>query len=344
MLGLKLQFKLTTMKANILCSSLYSTPIRSFAKKRRRVKEEQPEFPGLRKSNYNPYETNTTVDEEVYVGPTWVISPKDVYNIDGDKDSSHNWIKQELQVSLNKNFPQHTSSSHRGLKFSNKILFNHPKLYLMTSEKIRSFIINKQIQRVFVFSDGWEDTQFNDEYGKLYINPQGKIISGSPDERRRKDIPEGFTQVKLPIAYLLRDLVSECNELEDKVQIFVFQNLKYFTDILTKRGRNVAIDKSQVSNRLLSLRKNNDGNQEFYNKLIVTSLVNSLVKVKDVHSIFMPLILAYSNPGFNTAAFVLYKSLINGFNLMESDGEPSPIPNLTHDFSLLTSERVCEMI
>eukprot|EP00344_Euplotes_crassus_P012326 CAMPEP_0197013858 /NCGR_PEP_ID=MMETSP1380-20130617/67979_1 /TAXON_ID=5936 /ORGANISM="Euplotes crassus, Strain CT5" /LENGTH=130 /DNA_ID=CAMNT_0042438415 /DNA_START=33 /DNA_END=422 /DNA_ORIENTATION=+ len=128
-----------------------------------------------------------------------------------------------------------------------------------------------------VFTDGWTDEDYNTEYGKMYISPAGRIISGSPENNTRsdKDIPEGYTEVKLPVAYLLRDLITECAELDYR-QVFVFQNLKHYSQILTNKEGDVAIDSQEAVNKLLSLAHNSDRNPEMYNKLIITSLMNSM--------------------------------------------------------------------
>ena len=258
-------------------------------------------------------------------------------------------MKQEIVViiglSKNYNFPSQLISRNtppvhtEGNKFSNKFHFKHPQLHLMKSQKIKEFLIENEIQRVMVFTDGWTDTKYNDEYGKMYINPRGKIISDSPDNKSRREIPPGFQQIKLPIAYFLRDIIVECAELEN-IKVFVFQSLKHYSQILKHNGKNVAIDKQLMANKLLALSLRKETEQEFYNKLIVSSLMNSLIGVKGVHSLYLPLILAYSNPGMNSSAYTLYKTLTQSFRLRLGDTSDCKVPNLPHEFSFLTSERV----
>lgn len=181
---------------------------RGFAKKKK-LKKETLDIRGLRKSVFNPDVTkNVSKDDEVIVGPTWVITPKTVFNPDGEKDSSVNWIKKELESAFHKAFPQTQAMAHRGKRFLNKFHFKHPELHLMTSQKIKDFLIENEIQRVLVFADGWNDTKCNEEYGKIYINKHGKIISENPDAPNHK-LKEESVEVNLPITYFLRDLISE---------------------------------------------------------------------------------------------------------------------------------------
>ncbi|CAI2368740.1 unnamed protein product [Moneuplotes crassus] len=337
--------KLCTNKFRFTNNALFAVAKRGFAKRKNRNKVVRNELPGLRRSVYTEGHNTSNIDEEVYVGPTWVICPKDTYNPDEDLRSSHNWIKKELEISLKYSFPQHTSSTHRGKEFSNKFFFKHPKLDKMNGEKIEDFIRTNEIQRIMVFTDGWTDEDYNTEYGKMYISPAGRIISGSPENNTRsdKDIPEGYTEVKLPVAYLLRDLITECAELDYR-QVFVFQNLKHYSQILTNKEGDVAIDSQEAVNKLLSLAHNSDRNPEMYNKLIITSLMNSMKGVKNVHSVYFPLILAYSNPGMNSSAYMLYKMLLKGFDKFQISPEATLVPPLQNEFSFLTSERACKMI
>jgi hypothetical protein len=183
-------------------------PLRLFGKRNKKPRPERSEIPGLRKSVYKPSDKQSAINEEVYAGPTWIICPKEVHDPDMNKDMSHNWVKRELRDAFTVNFPQHTAMAHRGSEFTNKFYFNHPQLNMMTSLKIKDFLLEKEIKRVMVFTDGWEEDNYNDEYGKMYINPTGKIISEVPD-KAAAEIPAGHTEVKLPIAYFLRDLISE---------------------------------------------------------------------------------------------------------------------------------------
>lgn len=252
-----------------------------------------------------------------------------------NKDMSNNWIKRELKESLAVNFPQHTAMAHRGSEFTNKFFFNHPQLNLMTSQKIKDFILEKEIRRVMVFTDGWEDDSYNDEYGKMYINPNGKIISELPD-KKVEELPIGHTEIKLPIAYFLRDLISECAELDFR-EVFVFQNTKHLASTMSVVGKNTEIDHQLVSNKLVSLMERYKDDQNLFNKLIVSSLMNSFINVRNVHSVYMPLVLSYTNPGNNVAESIVYKLISGSLSVKE---EKAIVPNINQEFSMITSERV----
>ena len=114
MLNLSFNYRFCFKTRTIMAKYLNSPVLRNFSKKRRKVRAPRPEIQGLRKSVYQENHQTATIDEEVYVGPSWIICPKDIHNADETRNSSHNWIKQELQLSFTTNFPQHTSSAHRG--------------------------------------------------------------------------------------------------------------------------------------------------------------------------------------------------------------------------------------
>lgn len=82
-----------------------------------------------------------------------------------------------------------------------------------------------------------------------------------------------------------------------------------------------------------------------YGKLLVTSLMNSLVNVKDVHLVYMPLILGYDNPGVNSSSYILHH-IIN--EALKFNTEANKVPNLENEFSVLTSHKasqlICELI
>jgi hypothetical protein len=102
-------------------------------------------------------------------------------------------------------------------------------------------------------------------------------------------------------------------------------------------GKNTEVDHQLVSNKLVSLADRYKDDPFLYNKLTVTSLMNSLVNVKNVHSVYMPLVLSYTNPGHNTAEGIMYRIISE--SLMAKNVK-IPVPNLPQEFSMITSERV----
>lgn len=193
-----------------------------------------------------------------------------------------------------------------------------------------------------IFTDGWDQTECNYDYGRMYINQEGRIISSDPGSNPSKT-PDGFTQVDLPIAYFLRDLVTECSEFKDK-QILVMQNLNHFSPVLKPVGKSIEIDHDEVRNKLTNYSENPDINPEVLHKLTITSLLNSFKGVENIHSVYLPLILSYSDPGVNSAAYMFYKFIIEGFDKFKISNEPAMVPNLRSHFSMLTSERASNLI
>ena len=316
-------------------------PIRNFVKKK---KKGETEIKGLRKS-LTPKEVSKQkpVDNEIIIGPSLIITPKEVTTITEESNAAHNWTKRELELAFHKAFPQTFAIAHRGLKYFNKFHFKHPEINLMTAEKIRSFLIDNEIQRVLVFTDGWSDSKINNQNGDLYINSTGYIKSTDPESNRPADITENNI-VKNPIIYFLRDLITEADDLGD-VNVYVFQNIQHYTNYLTTKTANTTIDHHAIRNKLLNYSSQGVDNIQLFNKLCLTSFMNSLVRVNKVHSVFMPLVFQYTEPGITTAQSILFKTLKEAFIF---DKQEKKVPNIQHLFSMISSQRawklICELL
>jgi hypothetical protein len=114
--------------------------------------------------------------------------------------------------------------------------------------------------------------------------------------------------------------------------------------VFAKNGENTAIDFPSVKKQIMSYdytQNNKKDEIELHNKLIVTSFVESLVKVKNVHICYLPLILSFTDPGILSSNYILYNTMMDAIKVNE---EPSKVVPLAHQFSMLTSLRISDLI
>ena len=315
-------------------------PYRNFSKKIKKEKKKPEEVKGLRKS-LSPFEVvkQKKADNEYIIGPSLIITPQIISNITEDSNATHNWTNKELELSFHNTFPQTFAIAHRGLKYFNKFHFKHPEIHLMTAEKIRNFLTDNEIQRVLVFTDGWKTTKCNKEHGELYIDSAGHIKNLDPES----STPSGLSDSSIvtnPIVYLLRDLITEAAELEG-VNVYVFQNIQHYSKYLTLGSKNTKIDHVAVRNKLLNYSSKGVDNYTLFNKLCLTSFMNSLASVDNVHSVFMPMVFQYTPPGEITANSILFNTLRDAFVVNK---EEKKVPNIQHAFSMISSNRAWKLI
>lgn len=260
-----------------------------FAKRARNRKTDEikERLPGLRKSLMPEKSNNSFGSSSVYVGPSWIVAPPHIHTPAPNVSVGFNWVKNMLEQKIISAFPQTTSMAHRGKKFFNKIHYSSIMNY--DGERIKNYLLDNEIRRVILFTDEWPSTipKWVSSLD-IFIDNEGYLKQSS--NKNKSELAK--FNVESPLIYFIRDLISNSVELDDKVKIYIFQNMMHYNNFLTQSQTNWKINHELIRSHLVDLLKKQQQikQKELFEKLWVTSLSASLINAKDVHIVYYPLV------------------------------------------------------
>ena len=288
-----------------------------------------------------------------FVGPTWVVTPKFVYNPQNGIDISYNWLYTTLEKKLLTTFPQTVSMAHRGKRYHNKTHFVNPNLYSMGYNKIRKFLIENEIRRVMVFTDQCNQLDCNLEYGAMYVDEKGYIRSQDPN-KSDSDPSQLEIPVTNPMVYFIRDLITQTLDIKERVEIYIFQNMMHYEPFLISKSAFTKINHDKVRSEILKIgNKQQHNDKNLFDKLCITSFSDSMVDLDFVKMIYYPLVLDHNFVGEESkflcvlttinldSTYLMQRLLIDSLKM---NTEARPVPNLENIFALLTGNKMSDLI